>query len=493
MKFGNYNLNTKDKPRKVEMFRLTKFKLTTNNFIDRFHNKIESFRHLHSRSESPLSYRASLFENFNNDEFVHNRYRDPDIAERFSEKDFPIKSYNPDNFYVYGDTVRKIGMTKKNTIRGKNKFVNENYYESLKSVPSQYKEKGKIGTIKKIQRQNSILKDILDAPGQLNEDLEFKVLKEYLESSSYSDIVRDPDFKDYLNKKNYTDCLDYMKDSTYSTRTNSFVSSSISDKLNIKEINFDKKPLKKSKSLGNLYEPVDFPKKKDSEILHKTKNSNRFCHSLKRFKFNKENKTKKCNENCEHSRKYDDVRNICQQLIGNSSTLAGKFKVPSTLGRKYTERRYNKLIDNFIKLKGFQSVDDYVYVKFGSLLDQAVIDEDSEQSKKYIENIGERYHVTKKKFMDVDPMVHSTYSLIKRNQFPSSTVNSTDYCFKKRYNNNSIDRSYASNSYHRDEVMNMRNMRNNLNLMHEQYQDNYGYNWGSSKDNFYANDYVNEF
>lgn len=482
MKFGNYNLNTKDKPRKVEMFRLNKFKLTTNNFIDRFQTKIETFRHLHSRSESPLSYRASLFENFSSGEFKQ------DTAERFSEKDFPIKPFNQDNFYVYGDTVRKIGMSNTHTIRGKNKFVNENYYESLKLLPPRDKVERKIGSGKKIQRQNSVLKEFLDAPVQLNEDMEFKVLKEYLESSSYSDIVRDPDFKDYLNKKNYTDCLDYMKDSTHSTTTNSFASSRISDKLNIKEINFDKKPLKKSKSLGNLYEPVDhFPTKIDDEVLRKSENYNGFCRSLKRVRTNKENKTKKCNDNCEHSRKYDDVRNICQLIIGDSSTLTGKFKAPSTFGRKYTESRYNKLIENFIKLKGFQNVDHYVYVKFGSLLDQAVIDEDSEQSKKYIENIGERYHVTKKKFMDVDPMVYSTYSLIKQNQFPS-TVNSNDYYFKKRYNNNSINQSYASNSYHRDEVM---NMRNNINLMHEQCEDNYGYNWSSSKDNFFSNNYVN--
>lgn len=492
MKFGNYNLNTKDKPRKAEMFRLNKFKSSTNNFIDRFHNKIETFRHLNSRSESPLSYRASLFETFQNEEFHE------DAMERFSEKDFPVERFSQDQFYVYGDTVRKIGMSNKNTIRGKNKFVNENYYESLKLVtPPRFTVDRKAGSeTKKVQRQNSVLKEFLDTPtnGQLNADLEFKVLKEYLESSSYSDIVRDPDFKDYLNKKNYTDCIDYMKDSTYTTSTNSFASSRISDKLNIKEINFDKKPLKKSKSLGNLYETVDpFPYKKDYEMLPKSETSrnNGFCNSLKRLKFGKENKVKKCNENCEHSRKYDDVRNICQLLIGDSSTLTGKFKAPSTLGRKYTESRYNKLIDNFIKLKGFQNVDHYVYVKFGSLIDQARYDEDAEQSKKYIENIGERYHVTKKKFMDAaDPLVHSTCSIIKQNQFPS-TVNSNDYYFKKRYNNNnnnSIDRTYNTrNSYHQDEA----NMRNNINLLHEQHQDNYGYNWSSSKDNFCSNNYVN--
>lgn len=484
MKFGNYNLNTKEKTRKAEIFRLNKFKLTTNNFIDRFQNKIETFRHLHSRSESPLSYRASLFENCQIDGF------NQDSMDRFSEKDFPIKRFSPDNFYVYGDTVRKIGMSNKNTIRGKNKLISDNYYESLKSVPPRYEDERKKGNGKKIERQNSILKDLLDTPGQLNEDLEFKVLKEYLESRSYSDIVRDQDFKDYLNKKNYTDCLDYMKDSSYSTRTNSYVSSRISDKLTIKEMNFDKKPLKKSKSLGNVYEPVNyFTEKKDYKIPPNLENCkyNGFCHSLKRLKFGKENKEKKCNDNCEHSRKYDDIRNICQLLIGDSSTMTGKFKAPSTLGRKYTESRYNKLIDNFIKLKGFQNVDHYVYVKFGSLLDQAIIDEDAEQSKKYIENIGERYHVTKKKFMDADPMVYSTYSLIKQNQFPS-TVNSSDYYFRKRYNNNSIDPPYTSNSYHRDEVM---NMKNNINLMHEQYQHNYGYNWSSSKNNFFSNNHVN--
>lgn len=480
MKFGNYNLNTKDKPRKVEMFRLNKFKLTTNNFIDRFQHKIETFRHLQSRSESPLSYRASLFENFANDEYYQS------ASERFSEKDFPIKHFSKDNFYVYGNTVRKIGMSNNNTIRGKNKFVNENYYESLQP---RLEDDRKCGSGKKVQRKNSIFKDFLDSSNQLNEDLEFRVIKEYLENNSYSDIVRDPDFKDYLNKKNYTDCLDYMKDSPGSTST-SFASSRTTNKLSIKEINFDERPLKKSKSLGNLYERVDhFPTKIDYEISQTSNRYDVFCHSLKRLKLSKENKVKKCNQNCGHSRKYDEVRKVCQLLLGEPSTLTGKFKVPSTLGRKYTETRYNKLIENFIKLKGFHNLEHYVYVKFGSLLDQAILDEDTEQSKKYIENISERYHVTKKKFMDADRMMYSTNSLIKQNHYPS-TVKSNDYYFKKRYNNNySTDRSYTNNSYHRDEVM---NMRNKINLMHEQHKDDYCYNWSSSKDNF-SNNYVNSF
>lgn len=303
MKFGNYNISTvpKERSRKFDVFRFSKLKSTTNNFVGRFHSKIETFRRLKSRSESPLSFRASLFER----DTLFSR----PVHEKFSPKDFPKNHFREDNFYMFGNTIRKLSVNQK-TISGKNSYLSESFYCSLRSggdgkstkrskhgghgqhqhrdvrtlerkisktthrqcdaldqsssgIGSYIEKEVDLKSVNKStmnRRYTTSLKDILDSVSHLDEDTEFKVLKEYFETNSYSDIIKDSAFKDYLNKKNYVDILDYLNEEsadegTLRTRLRSPRSSGAATN-NVYDNATDTSKLYKWKSTGNLYESL---------------------------------------------------------------------------------------------------------------------------------------------------------------------------------------------------------------------------------------------
>lgn len=365
MKFGNYNITTspKERSRKFDIFRFSKIKSTTNNFVDRFQSKIETFRRLKSRSESPLSFRASLFER----DGVVGIYPRP-VHEKFSPKDFPKSHYRGDNFYVFGNTIRKLSDNQK-SISGRNSYMNENFYCTLRtntddslntsitasatqsppSVPAlpplplalpaarvtptatvngiiiakshpirprlsshhkapapkppptiangqlraagsdrlplpstvtrhsdaidqcssiaSYIEReldGKCANKNSLSRNyTNSLKDILDTVSHLDEDTEFKVLKDYFETNSYSDIVRDSAFKDYLNRKNYNDILDYLNDDGGNSLNEEAMRLKLHTPMADDELPShlydnatDNSKLYKWKSTGNLYESL---------------------------------------------------------------------------------------------------------------------------------------------------------------------------------------------------------------------------------------------
>lgn len=325
MKFGNYNITTapKERSRKFDLFRFSKIKSTTNSFVDRFQSKIETFRRLKSRSESPLSFRASLFERDGAGLFPRPVY------EKFSPKDFPKSHYRGDNFYVFGNTIRKLSDNQK-SISGKNNYLSENFYCTLRTnggeeppdngtlkanattnrsstttlngnktsantntkpktltnekkfstkarhcdaieqnssgIGSYVEKEIDINHVKKStlnRRYTNSLKDMLDSVSYLDEDTEFKVLKDYFETNSYSDIVKDTAFKDYLNKKNYNDILDYLNEDgapncIEETKRFSMHTPFIEDDMPTGQYEnaTDTTKLYRWKSTGNLYESL---------------------------------------------------------------------------------------------------------------------------------------------------------------------------------------------------------------------------------------------
>lgn len=95
--------------------------------------------------------------------------------------------------------------------------------------------------------------------------------------------------------------------------------------------------------------------------------------------------------------------------------------------RRYSEKNYKKLLQTFVRQKGYDTVKGYVYGKFSRLLDQTVQCHSSHShasemrvvagelaaaprslptaagySKRYMENIPKRYHVTKQQFLEAD-------------------------------------------------------------------------------------------
>lgn len=587
MKFGNYNITTtpKERSRKLDIFRFSKIKSTTNSFVDRFQSKIETFRRLKSRSESPLSFRASLFERDGVDIFPR------PVCEKFSPKDFPKSHFRGDNFYVFGNTIRKLGVNQK-SISGKNNYLSENFYYTLtRTIPEEEQQPKSTTTVgsttiqppprknsksssrrnsssianannnttsnkvfgssninritkncttlerkhtKSSQRQcdaidlsssgvgsyvekeidlnnvnntlsrrryTSSLKDMLDSVSYLDEDTEFKVLKDYFETNSYSDIVKDSAFKDYLNKKNYNDILDYLNEEGGSGNEGTM---SLKRQTSMADEEFpssfydnatDNSKLYKWKSTGNLYESLS------SFNNHHNSNNNKFNYSTNsnnhintaasfnngfdgyrtvdrletstyrrqrkqptyigsttslnrrtnskiqqrqrerdrqqelyqssindsikfdKFPFilstnkdlNSNQSLKRSTSRCEFApmlktptNNYDDVKRFCDLFLNEHYTFNNKWgKIDtSTLAKRYTERQYKKLINKFIKSKGYVSTDEYVQAKFGAILDRSIPkpstntkSEKLDLPKTYIDNVQRRYHVTKQHFL----------------------------------------------------------------------------------------------
>lgn len=456
MKFGNYNINTtpKERSRRFDLFRFSKIKSTTNNFVGRFHSKIETFRRLKSRSESPLSFRASLFE--------RDALFSQNISEKFSPKDFPKNHFREDNFYVFGNTVRKLSVNQ-NTISGKNNYLKEYFYCTLRQSGNRKKSKKHRNEKENVKKSKSYgdkatedgyekeinlnnlnentinrrcttsLKDILDTVSHMDEATEFKVLKEYFETNSYSDIVKDSAFKDYLSKKEYNDILDYLNDDSDKNETVRMrLQTPYEDPSATYDNATDTSKLYKWKSTGNLYESLgshshnhSYANNSNSDLLE-TNTINRQRKppaylstnppNLHHRKYSKDSKPVRepmgfygslpfgataknyrhrqsdfsiprpmpipmptnqsgCTGNQQPLQKYEDIKKFCEIFLNES--LGGKKKGKSnyninTLGKQYSERQYKKLITKFVKARGYATADEYVQSKFGSILDRSI-------------------------------------------------------------------------------------------------------------------------
>lgn len=261
MKFGNYNLTTaSEKHNRLFFSRLKKVKNTSNYIVGKFSNQINTIRKINGETrkrkvkqptESPLSYRASLF-----DDKRHLPEKCRDLREKLekSRTDESIyescgsQKYFPSDFHRPGSSpfddkktsseqclFGKVKFSKiNNAISGKrqhkmlknvyftiqsNKCANSsNLYESMEfaslnkdSLRKSYKfSPPRIDDEPKIRTDLSTL---LKAP-KYDEKTELEILKNYFDSMSYSEICKDQDFKNYLKKKNYQDAIDYIYSGT---------------------------------------------------------------------------------------------------------------------------------------------------------------------------------------------------------------------------------------------------------------------------------------
>lgn len=361
MKFGNYNLTTAESKKhsrgKIIILRFTKVKSTATYLFEKFNNKLDALCRINGRSESPLSYETSLF-----DENGRSIYQRPD---RFSPKDFPRRIFSQDNYYAFGGNVKY----NQKSISGKN----ENYYtsicESLKTLRK--REKKKIDSVAaKKQRFNINLRQLLEA-NIADETVEYKILKDYFETNSYSDIVNDHDFKNYLSKKNYKDILDYIDNEDDLATT----------------------------VRGSATMPRNY-KSSGQKSPHSTKTPSSFCNSMKRVKkiFNKNDREplpsheikktvyKVHDKNCTYAKSYCELISYCEAFL-NEICNAESFDL------NFSETKYVKSIDQFTKSKGFKSTEEYIELKFGKILNRLLKNQtksngggDRQSDKKHIEN-----------------------------------------------------------------------------------------------------------
>lgn len=319
MRFGNYNLTTETVEKRSNLidFRMKRVKTTANQLVGRFHNKIGTFRRFkQSRSESPLSYKESLFE--------RNIPPRPGRKDIFTKDDFPKRLLIEKNDYVFGN-IKKLGLNQ--SISGKNK----NIYTSIQSEFN--------------------LKHLLDSKIS-DENVEYKILKDYFDTTSYSDIVKDTDFKNYLNKKNYNDVLDYMKTDSLNNSSQCYY-----DKIEFENFDTNKR----------VYKTWGYGES-NKKTVKKIKNSNNnFCNSLKRIKriFSpSENETVFiCPEKENHSKNYCELINSCECLLNNYFVDKKMYKLKNS-EINYSEQVYLKIIKHFIKSKGFNSIENYVDKKY---------------------------------------------------------------------------------------------------------------------------------
>lgn len=322
MRFGNYNLTTETVEKRSNLIGLKKVKTTANQLVGRFHHTIGTFRRLkQTRSESPLSYKESLFE----------RNIEPRIGRKeiFTKDDFPHR-FTEENFYVFG----KIGLNQ--SISGKNKSI----YTSIESYGNEFN-----------------IKHLLDSKIS-DEDVEYKILKEYFDTTSYSDIVKDTDFKNYLNKKNYNDVLDYMQTDVSS------------------QSNYDKIEFQRFDTTKRVYKTWGYGQSNKKSV----KKINNFCNSLKRIKrmFTPDDEINKTvfivpeKESCSHPPKtYHELRNSCEFFLNTYFVDKKLYKIKNS-ETNYSEQIYNKIIKHFVKSKGFSSTEDYVESKYTRVLNSVL-------------------------------------------------------------------------------------------------------------------------
>jgi hypothetical protein len=270
MKFGNYNLTSAaEKHNRNLLFftRLKKVKNTSNYIVGKFNNQINTIRRISRRkacqlhrcsADSPLSYRASLFDNRRHHQHLPRRQSEKcrelrEKLERYrttSENIYETcDKYGPDDFHrpasslfdrescaSHHNVFDKVKFSRvNNAISGKrqhkmlknvyftiksNQCSNlSNLYESLhyetlkrSSMKKSYKYSPppKIDERQQQQQQEKLNISTLLRQAKCDEKTELEILKNYFESMTYSDICNDDNFKNYLKKKNYQDAIDYI-------------------------------------------------------------------------------------------------------------------------------------------------------------------------------------------------------------------------------------------------------------------------------------------
>lgn len=388
MKFGNYNLATAtEKHNRLFFSRLKKVKNTSNYIAGKFNNQINTIRQINSNirkrkvaepSDSPLSYRASLF-----DDKRHlpdsekcrelreklQRYRtDDSIYEPCgSQKYFPSDFHRPtsspfddSNFPKEQCAFDKVKFSKiNNAISGKrqhkmlknvyftiksNKCVNSsNLYESLEFVSLQKDSLRKSYKFSppppRIDEEPKIRMDLsmLLKATQYDEKAELEILRNYFDSMSYTEICKDQDFKNYLKKKNYQDAIDYIYSGT------SLMGSSLrGDKSSVYGAATD---------VLRRYYDLDLEIVKESNDCDSLKNEKQVCKELPtidtRKYYNRENSQFFCKSNKEFDDYYKRNTNIFYEATKTvdddffQKDLSDFYKTYGTACRLFQEKPPN--------------------------------------------------------------------------------------------------------------------------------------------------------
>uniref|UniRef100_A0A182LX11 DH domain-containing protein n=1 Tax=Anopheles culicifacies TaxID=139723 RepID=A0A182LX11_9DIPT len=438
-----------------------------------------------SESSSTLSYRASLFGE--QDELVSlGCEREFTTMPRFSPRDFPTswigKSDGGTPFALQGilgtrldestcqpfgsrahlfhknkSITGKHGVLPFSQVEGAQIFANHHAYHSLKSsstlrrtahtfggsCPEIHATSGTMRSQKsyKSQRSSNVshtlgrsqqkgkskIVQLLERNEneENDENTEMAILQEYFDTMSYTEIVKDRDFRNYLMKKRYLDIMEYIYNSSGASESGQFSrAASTVGPASLPVSNNDCDSVKKEKlmaesvsSPSTIPPPLPLPSLQRYYSSHT--NSQVFCRRNSSFEqyyqthgqtlvdpFDSKHppgrrpfpssrqlgtnweregvsvppyatllKDRKPKTPSRCQRTYRQIRAFCEKSLMkyslnrtlNSTTRTLKS---CTSTKDFSEKKYRRVIDDFVRQRGFSSVDEYTRYHYGDFLRQ---------------------------------------------------------------------------------------------------------------------------
>lgn len=332
MRFGEYNLQKAAATSKGQRFGLKKVQNTANNIAGKFQSKFETLSNRFRPScESPLSFQGSLFDSdFNSSKTLY-KYTPEDFRPKFNDESNYVFATNLSNFskrkQLTGKSTKiysKLVSSGASTIDARNRKFSLNTNSSQKSSLRRLKEE-----------RRCIFKELLEL-SSCDESLEYRLVKDYLESNSYSDIENDTDFKDYLKKKNYQDILDYLDRRSENHQ-----------------------PLKNSRTLSKSLKSLYCPTEEESSIICKK------CKS--EYSKSPSRPSTRANDFKPH-KNYEEIYDFCNNFFTESlkdNRNREKLQLP-----EYSDKAYRKLLKGYCSERGYSCIRKYVNEKFTQYLDK---------------------------------------------------------------------------------------------------------------------------
>lgn len=388
MRYGGYDLRKASKPKTPvaqSSFRLRRVQNTACNIVGRFNLRlgdslIKRFNLPLAEAveprESPLSFQGSLFDSQASCGGLS--YRPADFRPRF-------ESFSPDlgSNYIFGTNL--CNFATHNILNGKStiKIINSLQECEEREICDSDRElvygdkllqesaTCPITAYNSLQRlkdqRRTIFKELIEL-SSCDESLEYRLVKDYLESNSYSEIENDTEFKDYLQRKNYMDILAYLEDSEPKSLMS--VSSSLAraqsslGSLNNAKVLSTPKSLKGPKQVPAL----------DAQLCSSCRSSwqNKIKPSDNRQPTRTESglETALTKSTTDWSSSYHEILNFCRRFFEESFSDAKEL--PELRNTKFKASKYKQLLLDFVVAQGYANVEQYVEQKFGQFISSKI-------------------------------------------------------------------------------------------------------------------------
>lgn len=406
MRYGGYDLRkaTKSKsPSSHGSLRLKKVQNTACNIVGRFNLKIsESLRALqrqrtHSNfCESPVSFRGSLFEQHGS----AGSYRATPTTSTYSISYKPTeprtKRYensttdeshaagnNSPHNYIFGTNF--CNFSTHNMLNGKSTMKIINTFKELEAQQSLSDSTIVSNSLQRLKNdRKTIFKELIEL-SSCDESLEYRLVKDYLEYNTYSEIENDTEFKQYLQRKNYNDILDYLDEAQSRSLTSNSSSVARAQSALSKHTLNRTKLLATPKSLhftgsdtwqfkGKLCQSCRTSVDCNEALKWSTSRAptiNRTTLNNRTGEGTEKQRTPQrveahCGEPNFFANSYKETLKFCQEFFAESLQGKSAFKLPKCkLNMKFNQTNYERVLREFIGAQGFTNVDEYVEAKFG--------------------------------------------------------------------------------------------------------------------------------